>query len=251
MSPFRKAIAAQILALPIAYAIIQIIQPRWGGEPGILGPLLGFCAATVGYKLEIPSWWIPINLAFPSLTLLALGLHLPPVLWLTGFGGLVLVFWRVDKNRVPLYLSNEATANTLLTLLPPHPCRFLDLGCGDGRLLRHLALARPDCEFIGIEHAPLPWLWARLRSARIANLQIRHGDLWNIPLGLYDLVYAFLSSDPMNGLWEKSKREMKPHALLISNSFPIPGVSPLQVIEVPDRRHTRIYSFHPGQAKNI
>jgi hypothetical protein len=36
----------------------------------------------------------------------------------------------------------------------------------------------------------------------------------------------------MPRLWEKIRAEMKPGSLLISNSFPVPGVAPDRVIEV-------------------
>ena len=33
-------------------------------------------------------------------------------------------------------------------------------------------------------------------------------------------------------VWEKIQAEMKPGSLFISNSFPVPGTAPCQVIEV-------------------
>jgi len=36
----------------------------------------------------------------------------------------------------------------------------------------------------------------------------------------------------MPRLWEKIQAEMKPGSLFISNSFPVPGTAPCQVIEV-------------------
>jgi hypothetical protein len=64
---------------------------------------------------------------------------------------LLLTFWRTDRSRVPLYLTNRSTADSLATLLlPATPVTVIDLGCGDGGLLRRLALARPDCRFVGL-----------------------------------------------------------------------------------------------------
>jgi hypothetical protein len=62
----------------------------------------------------------------------------------------------------------------------------------------------------------------------------------------YDLVYAFLSPVPMTEVWHKASTELRPGALLVSNSFPIEGVEPEQVIEVDDRRHTRLYCYRPA-----
>jgi SAM-dependent methyltransferase len=174
-------------------------------------------------------------------------LAIAPGWFLAAFVLLLLVFWRTDKSRVPLYLTNRATAEALLKLLPASPCRILDLGCGDGGLLRRLATARPDCSFTGIEHAPLTWLVARLRNIRQANATIRRGDLWQEPLGDYTVVYAFLSPAPMLELWSKARAEMTPDALLVSNSFAVPGIEPTDTMAVSDRRNTRLFLYYPAR----
>jgi SAM-dependent methyltransferase len=148
---------------------------------------------------------------------------------------------------VPLYLTNRATAEALLKLLPATSCRVLDLGCGDGGLLRRLAAARPDCIFTGIEHAPLTALLARLRNLWRANVTIRRGDFWQEPLGGYAVVYAFLSPAPMLELWSKAGAEMAPGALLVSNSFEVPGIEPETTVTVADRRNTHLYLYHPAR----
>ncbi|MBK7768824.1 MAG: hypothetical protein IPI44_24015 [Sulfuritalea sp.] len=40
----------------------------------------------------------------------ALGLGLPSWIWLAGFTILLLIFWRTDRSRVPLYLSSVAAS---------------------------------------------------------------------------------------------------------------------------------------------
>jgi SAM-dependent methyltransferase len=159
---------------------------------------------------------------------------------------LLLVFWRTDKSRVPLYLTNRDTATALLKTLPALPSRIIDLGCGDGGLLRRLALARPDCTFVGIEHAPLTWLVAQLRVLGLSNASVRRGDFWREPLGDYALAYAFLSPAPMLRLWAKACAEMRSDARLVSNSFAVPDVTPKAVVAVGDRRATRLYVYQPA-----
>jgi len=117
----------------------------------------------------------------------------------------------------------------------------------DGGLLLRLARARPDCQFTGIEHAPLTWLLAKLRSLGRPNVTIRHGDFWAAPLTQYAVVYAFLSPAPMPRLWVKACTEMAPNALLVSNSFAVPGIEPASTTAVADRRNTRLFLYHPGQ----
>lgn len=253
LPPLRAALIAQLLGSLIAIGLIALIFQRMlksGDIPFayLLGfaAFQGFCAAFVSHKLEAPRWWLAIHLGFVPLVVLASRLAIAPAWYLAGFVLLLLVFWRTDKSRVPLYLSNAATARAVAALLPATPCHVIDLGCGDGRLLKALARARPDCEFVGFEHAPLTWAWARLNTLGLPNCRVRHGDFWRQNLGLYDVAYAFLSPAPMARLWAKAGADMRPGSLLLSNSFDIPGVEAEQVIEVADRRHTRLLCYRPA-----
>lgn len=215
--------------------------------PFLLALLQGGIAAMISLRLRAPTWWQPIHLAFMPLVVAVQRLDIAPGWFLAAFVLLLLIFWRTDKSRVPLYLTNTATADALLKLLPATPCRVLDLGCGDGSLLRRLATARPDCRFIGIEHAPLTWLLARLRSLGRPNLTVRRADFWNEPLQAYDVVYAFLSPAPMLELWSKTCAEMAPGSLLVSNSFEVPGIEAEATVAVADRRNTRLFLYHPAR----
>lgn len=245
MNPLRTALTAQVFGAIVAFAVIELIQPKLWQTPLVAAGIQGVCAALASYKLEAPPWWLAIHLGFMPLVVAAATLAIAPGWYLAGFLVLLLVFWRTDRSRVPLYLSNQTTAAALVALLPSRPCHVVDLGCGDGGLLRRLARARPDCEFVGIEHAPLPWLWARLTAGRLPNCHVRYGDFWRSQLALYEVAYAFLSPAPMAALWSKARAEMRPGALLVSNSFPVPEAAAEQVLEIPDRRSTRLYCYRP------
>lgn len=245
-SPLRAALLAQFGGLLLAGLTIRFLAPALTEHLLAAALMQGVAAAAISHALKAPRWWLPIHLGFLPLALLAQSLAIPSWAWLAGFVLLLLIFWRTDRSRVPLYLSNAATATALATLLPAQPCRVIDLGCGDGALLRRLARARPDCRFVGIEHAPLTWLWARLAAMGCGNLEIRRGDFWPQSLAGYDLVYAFLSPAPMPRLWAKARAEMAAGAQLVSNSFEVPGVAAEHVVAVPDRRQTRLHCYRPG-----
>lgn len=246
ISPLRTAILAQIFGALIGVGLVMLIYPRLFAWPLVVACIQGLFAAFSAYKLDAPFWWLPIHVGFMPLMVLASGLDLNSGWYLAAFLFLLLVFWRTDRSRVPLYLSNKQTAAAVAALLPPRPCQVIDLGCGDGALLNGLARLRPDCQFLGIEHAPLPWLWARLATLGRANCQIQYGDFWRQRLGEFDLVYAFLSPVPMPRLWSKAKAEMTHGALLVSNSFAIPEIAPDRVVAVPDGRATRLFCYRPG-----
>jgi hypothetical protein len=249
-SPLRAAALAQAGGLA-SVLLLTTLMLHWAQFnlwqfPLLLAMLQGALAALLASLQGVPRWWLTIHLVFAPLIVLVHGLDIDPGWFLAAFTLLLLVFWRTDTSRVPLYLTNRNTATALLELLPAMPCKVIDLGCGDGGLLRRLALARPDCHFEGIEHAPLTWLVAQLRALGLANLSVRRGSFWHEPLGDYDVVYAFLSPSPMSRLWAKAGVEMRPGAILISNSFVVPDVAPVAVIAVDDRRATRLYVYHPA-----
>ena len=108
-------------------------------------------------------------------------------------------------------------------------------------LFRSKALERTHVT--GIENAYLPWLIGRLRTAQRNNCKWLLSNLWDVPLSGYDVVYAFLSPAPMANLWVKISKEMQPGSLFISNSFPVPERAADFVIEVNDKRRTRLFFY--------
>lgn len=242
-SPIRSAIVAQLLGAMAVVLLVRLAYPQLVDMPLACALLQGICAASIGHAMGAPRWWLLIHCTFLPAVVLAGRLEIAPGWYFAAFVLLLLIYWRTDKSRVPLYLSNAATAHALLDLMPANPCRLVDLGCGHGGLLRRLARARRDCSFVGIEHAPLPWLWARLASLGLPNMQIRYGDFWRLSLAPYDIAYAFLSPVPMPRLMDKARNEMRAGALLISNSFAVPGVTAASFVDVPDRRATRLLCY--------
>lgn len=242
-SPLRTAILAQVLGGVIAASLIHIAYPKLFAVPLAAAAVQGICASLVSDKLGAPKWWLIIHLAFLPAVLWVSQIGISPVWYLAAFVLLLLIYWRTDKSQVPLYLSNAATAAAVAKLLPDGPCHVADLGCGHGGLLRQLARARPDCEFLGIEHAPLPWLWARLANLGLPNLSIRYGDFWKVNLGLFDVIYVFLSPVPMPRLMAKARAEMRQGTLLVSNSFAAPDGPPEDIVAVSDRRATLLYCY--------
>lgn len=184
-------------------------------------------------------WWLPLHLGFAPSVVAASAWQLPPLWWGGAFLALLAVYGSTYRTRVPLFLSAPAVHAALARLLPVgRPVRFIDLGCGLGGAITALKARCPHAEFEGVELAPLPYLISRLRAAR-AGCRVERRDLMAIELAPYDVVYAFLSPDPMPALWAKAKREMRPGSLFVSLAFPVPGVAPERVVHVSEQsRHT-------------
>lgn len=243
--PITRAVAAQIAAGIIAVGVMAYLRGAgWQMPAAALCVLWGAVAAVLTLPLGLARWWLPVQAAAPVLVWLALGLQ-PPA-WSLGaaFAVLLAVYWNAIGEGVPLYLSNPHTWRAVERLLPgcPELC-VADLGSGLGGTLFHLARARPDCRFEGFETAPLVFLvsWLRHKLAGPANLRFRYRSFWQADLGTYDAVYCFLSPVPMERLFAKARQEMKAGSLFISNTFAVPGEEPDEVVEVDDRRRTRLF----------
>lgn len=240
---FALQAVAVLFVLPAALLFPALDGPLFWG---LVAAGSGMCAGLLAWLTGQPPWWRFIHGAFLPLAWAVNALRIPPDWFLLAFVVLMLVYRGAVTGRVPLYLSNAATATRLAILTGDREARHLvDLGAGIGSIVRRLAKARPAMAVTGIENAPLTWLVGGLLSRwrGTGNVDWRYGSLWDIDLGRFDVVYAFLSPEPMPALWEKVRAEMAPGSLLVSNSFPVPDVEPSSRIEVGDRRGTVLYCY--------
>lgn len=103
---------------------------------------------------------------------------------------------------------------------------IVDLGCGDGTVMRAFAARYPSAQVHGYELS-LPLFIAgsfiNLFTSFRKNCHISYGNAYAIPLSSVDLVYCFLLPHAMQKLKEKFERELRPGTLVITYSFPLPG----------------------------
>ena len=225
-SPALAALLAHLPGLAIAAALT--VFGAGIGLPWLI-LVVSVIAALLAWHWRLPPWWRYINLFFLPLLGLTLYLHggngsINPDWYLAAFVLLGLTSIGAIKTRVPLYLSSPRAADELARRLPAGG-RLIDLGCGLGGPLARIHKRRPDARLAGIEAAPLNWLISKLRlRASGARADIRLGNLWNVNLANYDIVYAYLSPAPMARLWDKALLEMKPGSLFISNTFAVSDI---------------------------
>ncbi|MBL0010744.1 MAG: hypothetical protein IPP22_06585 [Nitrosomonas sp.] len=203
----------------------------------------GLLAGLISYYTRMPAWWILIHLAFIPLAITTLALNISSTWFLVFFLCLLLIYGKTYKTQVPLYLSSKCANHALETLLPEQEqFSFVDLGSGCGGLVKNLASSRRNGIFHGIESAPLPFLISKLRSIFCASsYKVFWGDFWEYDFSKYDVIYAYLSPVPMEPLWHKVNKEMRPGSLLISNTFMIPGITPYKSIKLDDFSKSTLY----------
>jgi hypothetical protein len=202
----HNASASSRLALPSSLFLSRLLQQAccWRLLQGLYWPPSWPAGCGTTLVAGDPSR------AFMPLAVVLRALDLPAWLWPPACFCLVLVFWRTDRNRVPLYLSSRKAPKSVLPLLPDQPCRVSTSAAATGALLRHLARKRARTVGLSASNTHrLPWLWARLAGRSLPNLKIVWGRFLEPSPGGYDLVYAFLSPAPMSRLWVKASREMR------------------------------------------
>ena len=247
----RFPVILSLLALVMAGLLTAQIHsdrlppPVWWAVHGVL-------AAILGVVVGLPRWWLPFQLLAPTALALLLLTGLPAWTWLMVLIALVLLYGGGVATRVPLYLSNRAACEALADLLSelsanrPDPPVAIDLGAGFGGPMRYLANCYPTGRFTSVEASPVTWLVAWLLALPQRNVAVRWGDLWAADLGACDLVYVFLSPEPMPRLWERFVATARPGSLLVSNTFPVPGIDAEREIDLPGRADARLFVYrHP------
>ena len=241
--PILIALLAQVVASALTVGVAYLLAPVGIVlRPMIAALLTGVFAAGIGKLAGLDPWWMVIQLVFVPAMLMTTSSAVPRWVWITLFVLFAATYWSTFRTQVPLYLSSTRVRAALVPLLPPGPFTFMDVGSGLGGVLTDLAAQRNDGVYHGIESAPVPWLlsWLRIRVGRHTNCHATWGSLWDCDLGRYDVVFAYLSPVPMEALWDKVQREMKPGSRFISNTFAT-SVTPEQTVQVDDMHHSTLY----------
>lgn len=237
-----KALVAQALGLALTVSLAWLSPALFHGA-WRLALVQGAAAALWCVVLRQPYWWLPIHLLFLPMAIGMLTLQLPSWLYLLVVLLLALVFWGTVKGDVPLFLSSTAVADAITAIVERENAKvFADLGAGVGSVAVPLAQHRA-MTVDAWERAPLPWLITAWRCRKLPNATVKRASLWGCNLACYDAVFAFLSPAVMAELGEKVRREMRPGSLFISSSFPIPAWQPESVVQLEDRRRTKLFCY--------
>lgn len=148
---------------------------------------------------------------------------------LTGF--CVLAYDKVVVGKVPYKLLDESTIREILTQLhlKPHQT-FVDLGCGDARVLIEATKIQPKLQCIGIERAIFPYLLARYKTRHYHNIHILLRDARRYDFSKSNMVFVYLLPNLLDDLIPSFKQvldnehkmvtvEYKPRGLETTKSY--------------------------------
>jgi SAM-dependent methyltransferase len=123
--------------------------------------------------------------------------------------------------------------------------RLLDLGSGDGRVVRRAATMF-GATAVGYEGVWLLVGYARLRQwlRPIPGVRFRHANFFATPFEPCDVVYMYgLPSTVTENMWPKLVRDLAPGTRVLSFRFPIAGVVPVQAHDPQSRWMYPVYLY--------
>ncbi len=136
--------------------------------------------------------------------------------------GIVLLFGFVVLYGAPYLPTRKKQTNAALDLLDLKPGQtLLELGCGDGRVLRYAA-AR-GIRGVGYELNPILVAVAWLMTLRYRKLvTIKWANFWSVEWSEADGIFVFLLDKYMSRLDKKIDQQARP-VKLATFAFKVPG----------------------------
>ena len=125
---------------------------------------------------------------------------------------ILIVYWSWQNGISPMPSSLKAKRCLLSALPQPLHGKIYELGTGWGTLLFPLARQYPDCQVVGFETSPIPYLVSRIRQlyCRLPNVVLERRDFFSVLYGDADLIVCYLYPGAMRKLQIKFDRELKP-----------------------------------------
>jgi len=156
----------------------------------------------------------------------------------------VLIFSFVIMFGAPYLPTLKARTPEALDLLDLKKGQLLlELGSGDGRILREAA--RRGIEAVGWELNPLLVLYAKAINWRYRRqVTVKWGNYWRHSWPQADGIYVFLLNPYMAKLDKKITQEIRGKVKVVSFAFQIPGKKPLKELN-----GLMLYEYHqkPGR----
>ena len=157
------------------------------------------------------------------------------------FGGFGLAAF-IGAPYLPILRRDYGPLLELAELKPGQT--LLDLGSGDGRLLREVA--KRGVRAIGYEINPVLYVVSWIVCWRHRSLvSINLGDYWHTKLPPADIIYVFLLDRYMGRLDRKLSRELSRPTRVVSFVFQIPGRTAVR-----SSRNTFVYDY-PGPSDSL
>jgi len=109
---------------------------------------------------------------------------------------------------------------------------FVEVGCGDGKVLVAASVKFPQVRMIGIERNLVPYLLARFKTRNLPNVEIVRQDIFTYDFSAATHLYTYLFPAVMNGLYGRFQSQLQPGTVLISCDFMFSEKYPVRSIDI-------------------
>jgi ubiquinone/menaquinone biosynthesis C-methylase UbiE len=155
-------------------------------------------------------------------------------------------FFKSFKIPIPFVPTPIEVVKKMIELANPKPNELLiDLGCGDGRIIRY-ASKEYGCKSIGIEINPLLINYAnkKIIEEKINNAKIIHGNLFNYDFSKANILTLYLTPKAIEILKPKLIKMLLKGSRIICHDFPIKDLKPKIIEEVKIKYSPRIHRVY-------
>ncbi len=160
------------------------------------------------------------------------------------------IFYTTLVSGISPMPTSRSVKNILLKLLATHQAgnKVYELGSGWGTLVFPIAREFPHHQVTGLERSPIPYLYSQLvnRILQRKNITFIHTNFFNQSFAETDTVVCYLCTGLMSRLKEKLEKELAVGALVVSNTFAVPGWKPIEVIIANDMFRSKVYVYRIG-----
>ena len=113
-----------------------------------------------------------------------------------------------------------------------------DLGSGRGSVAIGVKKAFPEMQVFGFDRSLVKIVLSRVRSfLSRAKVKFTRKNFFKVNLGEADIIYNYTWHSTIRELRDKIEKEAKSGAFIISNTFPLPDLSPAFTREVLTRKN--------------
>jgi SAM-dependent methyltransferase len=114
----------------------------------------------------------------------------------------------------------------------PDWASVIDLGCGDGGVLRFMSDHYHLSILDGVDNnLTAVWRWKFFNYLfNKKNINLHYGDIQDTDISQYDIVYLFLLSKHLDNLQSRLQKNMKSDAIIVCNTFEFSDRIPYQVL---------------------
>ncbi len=119
---------------------------------------------------------------------------------------------------------------------------FVDIGCGDGRILQAMSEKYPKGQIIGYENSKRPYKLALKRRDQCkGNYTVLNEDFFLASLENVDVIYVYMLTYLMPRIWKKIQEECKLGTLLYSSGFAISWETIYKTIDCSGNQKIYVY----------